>query len=100
MNRVMTFQDELKTIEEELLALKQRPTVAPDMGFEVTTRTLSVGKHTITYQNGGFPVLSEFYSQNTITPASPSGNTQVIWVGGQSANPVTIISSRKVSSVS
>lgn len=99
-----SLQNQLISIEKELLALKQKRGYISSLsaGYYRTNVDLNPGRHTIVYEDGDYPIISFFFTDaNTelwLTGTStPKNNEQYFWIGIQT--PIQIISTRKIISV-
>lgn len=95
------FEDRIKNIELELLALKTS-SLYTSIRNTVTTHSnrVSTGTYKITYATNGESIMSEFYSdmykksKGEISPRTPIGSSQVVdinttYISPDGVTPVT-----------
>lgn len=96
------FERKIIEMEREVLALKQAVHFANLKAYyyEIDTTNLTDGEHTIIYEPGPYPpiteITTEYFGVQAI--ATPSGNAQKIWIASN-RGMLRMLSTRKIISV-
>ena len=95
------YYQELKELEEEVLALKQIKRASSASKYYIATAS-SGSYHTawlITYKPGTQPIVSEVLSYSDTALSTPVGNQQHLFSYSQVITSVTVLSTREIESI-